>query len=377
MYHSFDESLMGDTAISSLATVGRKVAISAEQKKVIKAYTKDGYTFSYDSAFIDSTGVFLIGELERLDPTLHMPLVEVSWGRDIDLREDVGLGDEVSSFTNSSFAATGGLTPGGISWISKDANAISGVSVDIGKTAQPLNIWGSEVKWTIPELESAMRAGRPVDAQKFEVMRLKYQMDIDQLVYIGDPLLGTPGLLTAGTSVVTNFAAVANTGTGPSTLWTTKTPEQILTDINELLTSVWAASAWKVMPDRLLISPAAFGYLVNTPMAIGGTGVAVSIMTWILQNNITVTRQGGNPLEIYPAKWCIGLASGGTQGVSDGHDRMVAYRKDYQYMRFPMTPLNRTPLEYRSLYQIVTYYSRIGQVEFVYPETLAYRTGYA
>jgi hypothetical protein len=75
--------------------------------------------------------VFLVGELERLDQTLHMPLVEVSWQRDIDLREDVSIADEVSSFTNSSFAATGGLTPGGIAWIAKDANAITGIGLDI------------------------------------------------------------------------------------------------------------------------------------------------------------------------------------------------------------------------------------------------------
>jgi hypothetical protein len=45
---------------------------------------------------VDSTGAFLIGELERLDQTLHMPLAAVTWSRDIDLREDVTLADEFS-----------------------------------------------------------------------------------------------------------------------------------------------------------------------------------------------------------------------------------------------------------------------------------------
>src|ERR1700688_4558988 len=35
----------------------------------------------------DSTGAFLVGELERLDQKLHDPLVAVTWSRDIDLRE--------------------------------------------------------------------------------------------------------------------------------------------------------------------------------------------------------------------------------------------------------------------------------------------------
>ena len=32
---------------------------------------------------VDSTGAFMVGELERLDLTLHEPLASVSWGRDI------------------------------------------------------------------------------------------------------------------------------------------------------------------------------------------------------------------------------------------------------------------------------------------------------
>src|ERR1700677_4477723 len=143
-----------------------------------RGFTTDGF-MTFDNFTIDSTGAFLIGELERLDQTLHDPLVAVTWSRDIDLREDVTMADEESSFTNSSFAAPGGIIPGGKNWISKDANAIAGVALDIGKTIHPLYLWGMEVKYTLPELASAEKLGRPIDAQKYDGMKLKYQMDID------------------------------------------------------------------------------------------------------------------------------------------------------------------------------------------------------
>jgi hypothetical protein len=54
---------------------------------------------------------------------------------------------------------------------------------------------------------------------------------------------------------------------------------------------------------------------------------------------------------------------------------MVAYTKDPKYVRFPMVPLQRTPLEYRSLYQITTYFGRLGQIEARYPETVGYADG--
>src|SRR5580765_6904879 len=74
------------TALSAPAIITRRA----------KLFTTDEI-MTFDQLTVDSTGAFLIGELERLDPTLHEPLATVTWGRDIDLREDVTLADEVSS----------------------------------------------------------------------------------------------------------------------------------------------------------------------------------------------------------------------------------------------------------------------------------------
>src|SRR5512135_860765 len=95
-----------------------------------------------DGRTVDSTGAFLVGELERLDLTLHEPLAAVTWGRDIDLREDVTLADEVSSFTLSTFGSSGGLGVGnsagnGKAWIGKNTDQITGVGLDIAKVANP------------------------------------------------------------------------------------------------------------------------------------------------------------------------------------------------------------------------------------------------
>jgi hypothetical protein len=52
---------------------------------------------------------------------------------------------------------------------------------------------------------------------------------------------------------------------------------------------------------------------------------------------------------------------------------MVVYNNDKKYVQYPMTELQRTPLEYRSLYQITTFWARFGQVEWRYATTAAYR----
>ncbi len=136
-----------------------------KKSNIIRAYTCDGL-MTFDQRTIDSAGAFLVGELERLDQNLHAPLAAVTWNRDIDLREDVSVADEFSSFTNSSFAAASGTGLSGKAWIGKEANAITGIGLDISKTAQALSLWGMQLGWTLPELESAQKLGRPVDQQK-------------------------------------------------------------------------------------------------------------------------------------------------------------------------------------------------------------------
>lgn len=324
-------------------------------RAIKRAYTRDGL-MTFDRQTIDSAGVFLIGELERLDQNLHEPLASVTWSRDIQLREDVSIADEMSSFTNSSFAAAGGPSPNGKSWIGKDANAIAGIALDIGKTATPLNLWGMQLGWTIPELESAQKLGRPVDQQKFKGMQLKYQMDVDEQVYIGDSGLGLTGLV--------NGASVVNVSNAMTGTWSTATPAQILADVNELLNSVWAASAYAICPEELRLPPLQYSQLVSTLISSAGN---ISVLEF-LRINCLSNSINGRPLNIQPLKWLSG------RGAS-GKDRMIAYTNDMERVRFPLVPLQRTPLEYRGIHQLTTYFGRLGGVEFVYPETIGYRDG--
>ena len=326
---------------------------------IIRARTTDSF-MTFDAATVDSTGAFLISELERLDPRLHEPLVVTTWGRDIDLRTDVTVADELSSFTNSTFASSGGIEPGGKAWIGKDTNAITGVALDIGKTAQPLHLWGMELAYTLPELATAAKLGRPIDQQKFNAMQLKHGMDTDEMVYIGDAKLGAFGL--------TNFPGISTTtapnGASASPLWSSKTPAEILADVNGLINATWLAAAYAVAPTHMLMPPVAFSRLVS---AVVSTAGSVSILKFLSENSLSNTVNG-RPLIIQPLKWLTGRGAGGS-------DRIIVYTKNEDRVRYPMTALQRTPLEYRSLYQMTTYWGRLGQIEVPFPECIGYYDG--
>jgi hypothetical protein len=323
---------------------------------------------THDGRTVDSTGAFLVGELERLDQTIHLPLSSVSWSRDIDLRQDVSLADEVSSFTRTTFGSAGNLGAGngirnGKAWIGKDTNQMSGIGIDTGKEPGPLTPWGLELKWSILELESAAKMGRPIDAQKTEGLKLKHQMDLDEQVYVGDSNLNVGGLLNS--AAVTNTSNVPN-GALASPLWVQKTPDEILADLNSLLTSSWANTGYAVMPNRVLLPPAQFGYISTQKVSSAGN---VSILRYLMENNVLKASGQGE------IKWATGAGAGGSIGVPGTVDRMMVYSKQPNYVRYPMTTLQRTPIQYDSIYHKSTYYCRLGVVEMVYPDTVAYRDG--
>lgn len=322
---------------------------------------------TYDKMTLDSTGAFYIGELERLDQTLHEPLVAVTWGRDIDLREDVSMADEASSFTNSTFAAAGSIQSSGKNLVGKATNAIPGVGVDIGKTASPLYLWAMELGYTIPELLSAQQMGRPIDEQKYAGMQLKWQMDIDEMVYIGDTTLGKYGLVNS-TAVTTGFVAL-NAGS-TSRLWTKKTADEILNDVNALITACWQAAGFAVCPNKLLLPPAQFAYITSQKVSSAGN---ISILSFLEDNCISL-KINGKKLDIQPLKWLTGrgVAAGSPSAATD---RMVVYTQSKERVRYPLVPLQRTPLEYRSIYHLTTYFGKLGVVEVVYPETVMYADG--
>ena len=308
--------------------------------------------YTVDRATIDSTGAFIVGELERMDQTLNMPLVSVKWTRDMPLRSDISIADEVSSFTNTDFSSVGGPNPIGKNWMGKKGTATPGPEVDILPTRNNLTPWATEVSWTVLELASAQKLGRPIDTQKYEAMKLKWNMDTDEQVYIGDSVLGVAGLLNLPD--ITPLAAAA--------AWTATTdPDVILQDINLLLTDVWMRSGYAVCPAKIGLAPELFGLLTIKKVSSAGN---ISVLEYVKINSIAY-QENGEPLEIVSIKWASKRGAGGSQ-------RIVAYTQDEKYIRFPMVPLLNTPLEYRSMQQLTVYYGKLGQVEAPYSNTISY-----
>lgn len=310
----------------------------------------------------DSLLAYYVNQLENLDKRLYEPLVAVSWGRDIKLRSGISMSDESTSFILSSFAGTGSLQSavGNMPWISAETNAIPGVSVNGKKLVKPLRALAREISYTSIELNRSQLVQQPIDVQKMNAFNVLYQMNTDQMVYIGSSDVKATGLVNDAGVTAT---PVAN-GISGSPLWSSKTPDEILADVNAELDAVWLTSAYAVCPSDLLLPPVQFSYLASQKVSSAGN---MSILEFVKQNCIS-NSINGRPLNIQPVKW---LAGAGAMGV----DRMLAYTNAENYVRFPMVPVRRETAYYQGIRYIAPYLWCFGEVEVVYPETLGYGDG--
>ncbi len=315
----------------------------------------------------DSALAFYVNQLENLDRRLYMPLTSVSWGRDIKLRPGISLSDESTSFIQSTFAASGtlsqgnGASGGNLPWISAETTAIPGVSIDGQKTVAPLRLLAREISYTEVELERSQRLGQPIDAQKMDAFNIMQQMNTDQMVYIGATEVSQTGLVNSD-STVTHGAVAA--GVSGSTTWALKTPDEILDDVNTLLTSAWAASAYAVCPGKLLLPPVQFALITERKVSSAGN---VSILKYLKDNCIALSINGV-ALDIQPVKWLVGRGVGPT-------DRMVVYTNEESRVRFVMVPVRRYTTYYMGIRFIAPYIWAYGGMEIPYPECIQYADG--
>lgn len=314
----------------------------------------------------DSALSYFVNQLENLDKRLYEPLTSVSWSRDIKLRAGITMSNESTSFIRSAFSGNASLgvgsgnTGGNMPWISAETTTIPGVQVNGQKVTLPLRLLAREISYTSVELERSQLTGQPIDVQQLNALNILYSMNTDQMSYIGSTDVGATGLLNAASVTVEDVAD----GLSGSPLWADKTPDEIVADVNTLITNSWSASAFAVCPGKLLLPPANFSYIASQKVSSAGN---VSILKYIQENCISL-QINGKALDIQPVKWLTG------RGV-DGVNRMVAYTNDEDKVRFPMVPIRRETAYFQGIKFFAPYLWAFGVLEVVYPETIRYADG--
>ncbi|EKQ56275.1 MULTISPECIES: DUF2184 domain-containing protein [unclassified Clostridium] len=314
-----------------------------------------------DSAALGSGMAFLVGELEKKDTKLNEPLASVTFARDMPI--DVGGGwVETTSNLFVDYATTGGNGSGLIRGQSNDIPVIQGnTSKDLFKVFG----WSNILKVPFIDQQRMQGIGRSLDSILDNGIKLNYNKSLDYMCYKGVPEEKVYGLVN-NPNIATS--TVAKNAAGTSTKWADKTPDEILMDINTLLTDTWTNSEYdnSGMANHILVPPQNYTLLVTRKVSEAGN---VSILNYLLENNIG--KNQGVDLDIQPSRWCTGA------GLNDSN-RMVAYVNDKSKIKMDIpVPLMRamTQQSVENMAYLTGYVANIGQVKHLYYQCCEYADG--
>jgi hypothetical protein len=224
---------------------------------------------------------------------------------------------------------------------------------------------GIGYEWTVQEMQRAAKLGRSLGSDKAMQADQIAQAFLYSLAMDGT----TPGASTSEknwTGLVNNASApsaqVANDGTGPSRLWSAKTPDLILRDINEALNAVLTGTGETHVANTLLLPTSRYNYIANTRVTDTGS----TILAFLQANN-----SAGEGLRILRSR---ALETAGTGSTT----RMVAYDNSREVVRFHLPGPHEflPPFQKGSMTYEVGGIMNVGGTEVRLPKAIVYRDSF-
>ena len=319
--------------------------------------------FAMDAAGIASGQAFLTSELEKRDMMVRTPLTSFTYTRDLPIRVGGGWAEFVSAM-QVGYGITGGSGDGIMTAAS--ANGIPMIQADFSKGLFKTHMIaaGTRVQWI--DMQRGNMTGRNLDSLLRDGLRMTYDKHMDENAYVGFAAYGTTGLLNNPDALVTDAAA---TGSSSGTTFKSKTPDQILQDINDAILTAWEQAEWDLdaVPNHILMPYEQYNYLATTRVS---ELAEKTILTFLLENN--VAKQNGSDLFIGATAWCKGAAADGSD------DRMVVYCNKERYIAMDeLVPLTRAMTSPNTQYFCydTAYAGNVSEVEVFYDQTIVYVDG--
>ena len=224
-----------------------------------------------------------------------------------------------------------------------------------------IEAWAIGYDYSDEEIAQAARLGIPLAADKAIACRRAVEEMCDDLLANGNADLGWDGLLDNAS--ITKKDAAAN-GTGGSKKWKDKKAEDIIADVNDVLSGVYIDSKTVELADTLLFPPQLFADIMGKVIE----GTAVTVWDFLERNNI-YTRRTGMPLMVREYRGLETAAAGDT-------GRVVAYRRDPEVLKFhmPMPFQFQEPIKHMFHYVIPGRF-RVGGLEIRRPKAMRYLDG--
>lgn len=143
---------------------------------------------------------------------------------------------------------------------------------------------GDSYGYSIKEIRQSQRAGKNLDQRRAITARRAHDEMMNKMALKSNAIDGTNGLLDyPGITEVT----LRNDGTGSSKTWASKSADQIVRDINDMVNAVMEPTSAREIPDTLLLPIDQFNDIATR--RIGEAGEK-TLMKYILENSPYIKR---------------------------------------------------------------------------------------
>jgi hypothetical protein len=250
---------------------------------------------------------------------------------------------------------------GAAGWINGNGKDIPVVGANMQQNETAVHTAGIGYSYGYEEINQARLLGVPLDSTKAGLARRAYEQMVYGVALNGDTTKGFEGLYSY-TGVPA--ASVTADGTGTSTTWATKTPDQIIRDVNALLTGISTTTKETELADTLILPTERFNTIASTRL----TDTGMTVLEFIQKANV-YTAQTGQPLLIRGKRGLLTKGSGSTA-------RMVAYRRSPEVLKLhiPM-PHRFLPVQIEGLQFTIPGVFRLGGLDVRLPKAISYGDG--
>ena len=232
-------------------------------------------------------------------------------------------------------------------------------SVSRSQYLQTNHFAGIGYEWNLQELKRAEKLGRQLGAEKGMAASKVAEAFLYNIAIRGSVEKGQTGLVNDANVPVANVAA---TGTGSTTGWANKTPDQILIDVNLALNTPFNNTRETQIANTLLLPTTAMQYLAST--RIGSE--YESILKFIRENNYYILTTG----QALTIKATRELETAGTSGTR----RIIAYDNSREVLQYHLPgPHTFLPVfQKAAMTWEVPGIMNVGGVEVRLPRAMAY-----
>lgn len=215
---------------------------------------------------------------------------------------------------------------------------------------------GDSYGYNVQEIRAASRAQVNLDAKKATAARRAVEVLIDQMGFAGDGKTNAMGL----SNIPNAGSYVVPAGVGGGTEWSTKTPLEILADLNGIENKIVRDTKENEIPDTLLLPLEQYQLIAVTPMS--ATIPDTTILEYFLR-----TSQYVKNVDVWDKLDAAG--AGGT-------DRMICYRRDPDAVELIVPQeFEQFPPQQRNLEWVVPCHARCAGVVAYYPLSISYGDG--